>query len=82
MQAEMLIGAEFAKGSGPGEPVINPKTGAQIVGNSRLFIGQAVYAHQGTAGNIPLAAAFTVVPIVIMGIYLWIAKRMGAFDAL
>ncbi|MDT8343403.1 MAG: ABC transporter permease [Thermohalobaculum sp.] len=54
----------------------------QIVGSSRLFIGQAVYAHQGTAGNIPLAAAFTVVPIVIMGLYLWIAKRQGAFDAL
>jgi putative spermidine/putrescine transport system permease protein len=54
----------------------------QIVGTSRLFIGQAVYAQQGTAGNIPLAAAFTVVPIVIMGIYLTIAKRMGAFDAL
>jgi putative spermidine/putrescine transport system permease protein len=54
----------------------------QIVGSSRLFIGQAVYAHQGTAGNIPLAAAFTVVPIVIMGFYLWMAKRRGAFDAL
>ena len=54
----------------------------QIVGSSRLFIGQAVYAQQGTAGNIPLAAAFTVVPIVIMGFYLWGAKRMGAFDAL
>lgn len=54
----------------------------QIIGSSRLFIGQAVYAQQGTAGNIPLAAAFTVVPIVIMGAYLWMAKRMGAFDAL
>ncbi|MBU1279400.1 putative spermidine/putrescine transport system permease protein [Celeribacter baekdonensis] len=54
----------------------------QIVGNSRLFIGQAVYTQQGTAGNIPLAAAFTVVPIVIMGIYLWGARKMGAFDAL
>jgi putative spermidine/putrescine transport system permease protein len=54
----------------------------QVVGTSRFFIGQAVYTQQGTAGNIPLAAAFTVVPIVIMGIYLWIAKRMGAFDAL
>jgi putative spermidine/putrescine transport system permease protein len=53
-----------------------------IVGSSRLFIGQAVSAHQGTAGNIPLAAAFTVVPMVIMGIYLMFAKRMGAFDAL
>jgi putative spermidine/putrescine transport system permease protein len=54
----------------------------QIVGTSSFFLGQAVYTLQGTAGNIPLAAAFTVVPIVIMGIYLWIAKRMGAFDAL
>jgi len=54
----------------------------QIVGTSAFFIGQAVYSHQGTAGNIPLAAAFTVVPIIIMGIYLWMAKRMGAFDAL
>jgi putative spermidine/putrescine transport system permease protein len=54
----------------------------QIIGSSRLFIGQAVYAHQGTAGNIPLAAAFTVVPIVIMGVYLWGARRLGAFDAL
>ena len=54
----------------------------QIVGSSRLFIGQAVYAQQGTAGNVPLAAAFSVVPMVIMGFYLWGAKRMGAFDAL
>ena len=54
----------------------------QIIGSSRLFIGQAVYVQQGTAGNIPLAAAFTVVPIVIMGLYLWGARRMGAFDAL
>ncbi len=54
----------------------------QIIGSSRLFIGQAVYAQQGTAGNLPLAAAFTLVPIVIMGVYLWAARRMGAFDAL
>lgn len=54
----------------------------QIVGSSRRFIGQAVYAFQGTAGNIPLAAAFAVVPILLMAVYLWIAKRKGAFDAL
>jgi putative spermidine/putrescine transport system permease protein len=53
-----------------------------MIGPSSLFIGQAVYTHQGTSGNIPLAAAFSVVPIVIMGIYLAIAKRLGAFDAL
>ena len=54
----------------------------QIIGSSRLFIGQAVYAHQGTARNIPLAAPFAVVPIVIMGFYLMAARRAGAFDAL
>ncbi len=54
----------------------------QIVGNSRLMIGQAVYTFQGTSGDIPLAAAFTVVAMIIMGIYLMVAKRMGAFDAL
>jgi len=53
-----------------------------IVGSSSLFIGQAVYLQQGTAGNIPLAAAFSIVPIVIMAGYLTVAKRLGAFDAL
>jgi putative spermidine/putrescine transport system permease protein len=53
-----------------------------IIGSSRPFIGMVVLSHQGTAGNIPLAAAFTVVPIVIMGLYLMLAKRLGAFDAL
>lgn len=53
-----------------------------IIGTSALVIGQAVYLQQGTAGNIPLAAAFSIVPIVIMAVYLTIAKRLGAFDAL
>ena len=53
-----------------------------IFGNSSYFIGQVVYLQQGTAGNIPLAAAFTVVPIVVMSIYLLLARRAGAFDAL
>lgn len=54
----------------------------QLLGNSRLFIGQAVYSYQGTAGNIPLAAAMTMGPVVIMVAYLLIARRLGAFDAL
>lgn len=53
-----------------------------VLGNSAFFIGQAVLAYQGTAGNLPLAAAFTVVPMVIMVIYLLLAKRLGAFEAL
>jgi putative spermidine/putrescine transport system permease protein len=54
----------------------------QLIGSSRPFIGQAVYQFQGTAGDIPMAAAFAMAPIVIMAIYLSIAKRFGAFDAL
>lgn len=52
------------------------------MGNSSYFIGQAVLSIQGTSGNIPLAAAFTMGPIFIMIIYLLFAKRLGAFDAL
>ena len=54
----------------------------QIVGPSSLILGQAVYAEQGTAGNIPLAAAFCVAPILIMIGFLTVAKRVGALDAL
>jgi len=54
----------------------------QTLGNSRFFIGQAVYSYQGTAGNIPLAAAMTMGPVAIMVAYLLIARKLGAFDAL
>ncbi len=54
----------------------------QIIGDSSYFIGMAVLRQQGTAGNIPLAAAMTAVPMLIMGVYLLIARRMGAFEAL
>jgi putative spermidine/putrescine transport system permease protein len=53
-----------------------------VVGAPGYFIGMMVYQQQGTAGNIPLAAAFSVVPIVLIAIYLSIVKRFGAFDAL
>jgi putative spermidine/putrescine transport system permease protein len=53
-----------------------------VIGAPGFFIGQMVYTQQGTAGNIPLAAAFSLVPIVIIGLYLALAKRWGAFDAL
>jgi putative spermidine/putrescine transport system permease protein len=53
-----------------------------LVGPGRPTIGSAIYTFQGTAGNLPLAAAWTVIPIVVMGIYLTIARRTGAFEAL
>jgi putative spermidine/putrescine transport system permease protein len=52
------------------------------LGNSSPYIGTAVLSHQGTSGNIPLAAAFIMGPVVIMIIYLLLARRLGAFDAL
>ena len=46
------------------------------------FIGNVVYANIGVAGNLPLAAAFALVPVVVMIFYLLFARRMGAFDQL
>jgi putative spermidine/putrescine transport system permease protein len=53
-----------------------------IMGNSSYYIGQAVLSHQGTSGNIPLAAAMTSVPMLIMAAYLVLARKIGAFDAI
>ncbi|SDI63717.1 putative spermidine/putrescine transport system permease protein [Pseudomonas delhiensis] len=54
----------------------------QLVGPPGYFIGSMVYAQQGAIGNMPMAAAFTLVPIVLIALYLSIVKRLGAFDAL
>ena len=54
----------------------------QLIGPPGYFIGSMVYAQQGAIGNMPMAAAFTLVPIVLITIYLAIVKRLGAFDAL
>ncbi len=53
----------------------------QLVSNSQ-FIGNVVYESQGVANNVPFAAAFATVPVLIMALYLWIAGRLGAFEAL
>lgn len=54
----------------------------QVIGDSTLYIGQVIFRQQGVAGNIPFAAAFSLVPIAAIALYLWFAKRQGAFDAL
>jgi putative spermidine/putrescine transport system permease protein len=46
------------------------------------FIGNVVYQSVGIANNIPFAAAFASVPLLVMGIYLLLARRLGAFEAL
>jgi putative spermidine/putrescine transport system permease protein len=54
----------------------------QLVGPPGLYIGTMVNLQQGSVGNLPMAAAFTAVPIVIITLYLRAARRLGAFDAL
>jgi putative spermidine/putrescine transport system permease protein len=51
-----------------------------LVGKA-FFIGNAIYNLVGLASNLPLAAAFTLVPVAIMIVYLLIAKKLGAFEA-
>jgi putative spermidine/putrescine transport system permease protein len=46
------------------------------------FIGNVVYQNVGVANNVPFAAAFATVPLVVMGLYLLGARRLGAFEAL
>jgi putative spermidine/putrescine transport system permease protein len=52
-----------------------------LVGNTK-FIGNVIYDSVGVANNVPLAAAYAFVPVAIMAIYLLIAKRLGAFEAI
>ncbi len=52
-----------------------------LSGNTK-FIGNVIFDNVGVANNSPFAAAFALVPIAIMAVYLLLAKRAGAFEAL
>jgi putative spermidine/putrescine transport system permease protein len=54
----------------------------QIVMAGNQFIGNVVYTNVGVANNLPLAAAFATVPVVVMISYLLVARRLGAFESL
>ena len=53
-----------------------------IGGSSSNFIGNAIYDSAINGGNLPFAAALAFVSIGIMGVYLLLARLVGAFDAL
>jgi putative spermidine/putrescine transport system permease protein len=53
-----------------------------VGGAGSTMIGNVVYQNVGVANNVPFAAAFAAVPLVVMGIYLLLARRLGAFEAL
>jgi putative spermidine/putrescine transport system permease protein len=45
------------------------------------FIGNVIYDNS-SLGNLPLAAAYSFIPIAIMVAYLLVARRLGAFESL
>jgi putative spermidine/putrescine transport system permease protein len=53
-----------------------------IGGTNSTFIGNVVYENIGINANIPFAAALATIPVAVMGVYLVIARRLGAFEAL
>jgi putative spermidine/putrescine transport system permease protein len=53
-----------------------------VGGPGSQLIGNVVFANVGIANNVPFAAAFAMVPLVIMAGYLLIMRRLGAFENL
>ncbi|HKB17791.1 MAG TPA: ABC transporter permease [Candidatus Dormibacteraeota bacterium] len=53
-----------------------------VGGAGSSLIGNVVYDNVGIANNIPFAAAMAMIPVGIMAIYLLVAQRLGAFEAL
>jgi putative spermidine/putrescine transport system permease protein len=52
-----------------------------VGGAGSSFIGNVVYENIGVNANVPFAAAFATVPVIVMAVYLLIARRLGAFEA-
>jgi putative spermidine/putrescine transport system permease protein len=53
-----------------------------VGGAGSSFIGNVIYSNVGIAHNIPFAAALAVVPVIVMALYLFGARRLGAFEAM
>jgi putative spermidine/putrescine transport system permease protein len=53
-----------------------------VGGKNATFIGNVILDNVGVANNVPFAASLAIVPIVVMGLFLLGAKKLGAFEAL
>jgi putative spermidine/putrescine transport system permease protein len=51
-----------------------------IVGGASQLIGTVVYTNVGAANNLPFAAAYATIPVVVMLVYLAAARRTGALE--
>jgi len=54
----------------------------QIVGGTSQLLGNVVYTNVGSANNLPFAAAYATIPVVVMVLYLAAARRTGALENL
>ncbi|MFT8656169.1 MAG: ABC transporter permease [Acetobacter papayae] len=52
-----------------------------VGGAGSEFIGNVVYSNVGVSGNVPFAAAFSLVLLAMVAAYMLLARRFGAFDA-
>ena len=76
LKPSILAGAVFTFSLSLGDYIT-----VQIVGGKAQLIGNFIYRDFG-AGSIPSAAAFAVVPILIMVAFLLIVRRSGALENL
>ena len=53
-----------------------------IVGGKTQVLGNLIYSDVGVANNTPMAAALSLIPIIIIGIYLLVVSRTGALQRL
>jgi len=53
-----------------------------IVGGASQMLGNLVYTNVGAANNLPLASAISLIPIVIIFVYLAVVRRTGALNSL
>jgi putative spermidine/putrescine transport system permease protein len=53
---------------------------AQILGGKLQMLGNVVY--QNFSINLPFAATISMIPVLIMGIYLWLIRRTGALASM
>jgi putative spermidine/putrescine transport system permease protein len=50
--------------------------------SSTQFLGNVIQREVGVSNNLPLAAALATIPVLVMIVYLLVARRLGAFEAL
>lgn len=54
----------------------------ELMGNGTQFVGNVIADQFGIAYNYPFGAALSVLPLVVLTIFLWGARRFGVLEAL